>query len=160
MIPLYHKLETEQLTESAIRRAIGQLRDPGLGLIVSGPTETRRYEYRFEWEIVQEASSGGIQIPTEGNTEIAHCLSHAGIESVQFMKKRFFWFKMGKMVEDYCLFCVVYLENKRRNRKREPLQPMQLNLKEPRVDIAMDIATLPWSSGGHPYMLSIIELFS
>ena len=43
--------------------------------------------------------------------------------------------------------------------ERGPLQPMQLNLKQPSVSIAMEIATLPWSSGCHRFMLSIIDYF-
>ena len=67
---------------------------------------------------------------------------------------------MRKTIEEFCLSCSVCDENKRRSQKREPLQPMRLDTSEPRNTIAMDVATLPWSSGGYRYMLSIIDLFA
>lgn len=93
-------------------------------------------------------------------TEMSHRLSHARREkSGQFMKERFFWFKMWKTFEDYCQFCDVCMENKRRHRKRASSANAVLYLKQPSVSIAMDIATLPWSSGCHRFMLSIIDYF-
>ena len=94
-------------------------------------------------------------------TAVAHRLTHVGIQkSTKYIRDRFFWFKMNRTIEDYCLACDVCVQNKRRAHRREPLTPMRMETHEPRCTIAADIATLPWSSGGYRYLLTIVDLFS
>ena len=160
IVPLQAKLTGEQLAEHTIHRAIEQLKEGGR--IVSGP-------YRLQEGM--RLDGGGrlcrkeaVVIPRTLQKEItavAHRLTHAGIQkSTKYIRDRFFWFKMNRTIEDYCQACDVCVQNKRRAHRREPLTPMRMETHEPRCTIAADIATLPWSSGGYRYLLTIVDLFS
>ena len=93
-------------------------------------------------------------------TEIAHRISHPGIEKTYaYLRDRFYWVGMRKDVEQCCRACVICLENKRATKKREPLKPIELDVAEPRRMIATDIAVLPWSADGCRYILIIVDLF-
>ena len=150
MIPIRNRIRSEQLNEASIAQAIQQLEDPRIQKVIPGP-------YRIQ-EGMRVDRSGrlcrkqAVVVPKslqKDVTSMAHRLTHAGIERIfQAIRDKFYWPRMRKTIEQYCLSCQVCAENKRRAQRREPLGSMKLDKSEPRRTIAADIVTLPWSSGG------------
>ena len=162
IIPIRDRMGPEQRKEGSVAQAIQQLEEAETQRIISGP-------YRNQEDM--RLDGGGrlcrklaVVVPKSLQrdiTSMAHRLTHAGTErSFQSISDNFFWPKMKRTIEQYCPSCPVCAENKRRTQKREPLRPMKLDKSEPRHTIATDISTLPWSSEGYRYLLTIVDLFS
>lgn len=160
--PLQDRFATEQRKEPTIRRAIEQLCDPKIGRVLAGPYKSQEgMRLDGEGRLCRKRALVVPRALQKEITGIAHRWAHAGVQrSLTYIRERFFWFRMKSTIEDYCRACAICAENKRRTRKKEPLIPMQLDAHEPRCAISMDIATLPWSSGGYRYVLIIVDLFS
>ena len=142
------RIRAEQLKDNCVRNAIEQLK--AQSRIHSGP-----FRYQDGMRLSVEGllyRKRAVIVPRDLKGEVtgtAHRLTHAGIDrTYEYMKDRFFWSGMRKSVEQYCNSCIICLENKRTNKRREPLRPIKLEVSEPRRLIGVDVATLPWDETG------------
>ena len=77
---------------------------------------------------------------------IVHGNTHAGIQQTYHeIRKRCWWKGM---------------RNKRAFQLKERLSEFELALKSPRMTVAYDVATLPWSSDHYRYVLIMVDMFS
>ena len=157
---LRNDLLKSQLNDQSIARSVKQLREKGE--ITFGPFKKQEGMRVYgEGRLFRKRALVVPRNRRTGVTEIAHRVTHAGIEKTYaYLRDRFYWIGMKKDVEHCCRACVVCLENKRSTKKKEPLKPIILDRPEPTRAIAADIAVLPWGAEGYRYMLIIVDLFS
>lgn len=107
---------------------------------------------------------GKICVPASLAAEYAtaiHNECHFGIDkTLSAVQHRFDIRDARRIVSDVCRRCDICQRMKACKRPSQPLQPIFLDEDRPRHAIAYDIATLPFSTDAHRYVLVIVDLFS